>query len=68
MTHIKRVLYKSQAKVYCRFVGMGGFPLVIFNEAMDTAVVLSPATSFMSAMVHCFKDELTGDMTITLDS
>lgn len=22
----------------------GGFPLVIFNEAMDTAVVLSPAT------------------------
>ena len=43
----------------------GGFPLIFFNEVMDTAVVLSPATTFMSAMVDSFKDELTGDMTIT---
>ena len=33
----------------------GGFPSVIFDEVMDTAVVLSPATTFMSAMVDSFK-------------
>ena len=46
----------------------GGFPSVIFDEVMDTAVVLSPATTFMSAMVDSFKDELAGDMTITFGS
>ena len=43
----------------------GGFPLVIFNEAMDTAVVLSPATTFMSAAQSNFKDPQTGDTTLT---
>ena len=43
----------------------GGCPLVVFNEAMDTAVVLSPATTFMSAAQSNFKDPQTGDTTLT---
>ena len=43
----------------------GGFPLVIFNEAMDTAVVLSPATTFMSATQSSFKDQQTGVTALT---
>ena len=43
----------------------GGFPLVIFNKAMDTTLVLSPATTFMSATQYSFKNIQTGDMTLT---
>ena len=43
----------------------GGFPLAIFNKVMDTAVVLSPATTFMSAAQSNFKDPQTGDTTLT---
>ena len=39
--------------------------MVIFNEAMDTAVVLSPATTFMSATQSSFKDPQTGSTTLT---
>lgn len=43
----------------------GGFPLVIYNQAMDTAVVLSPATTFMSSTLNSFKDPQTNDTTLT---
>ena len=39
--------------------------MVIFNEAMDTALVLSPATTFMSATQSSFKDPQTGNTTLT---
>lgn len=39
--------------------------MVTFNEAMDTALVLSPATTFTSATQYSFKDPQTGDMTLT---
>ena len=55
--------WSSQTQVYGDLDG--GFPLVIFNEAMDTALVLSPATTFMSATQYSFKDPQTGDMTLT---
>lgn len=55
--------WSSQTEVYGDLDG--GFPLVIFNEAMDTALVLSPATTFMSATQYSFKDPRTGDMTLT---
>ena len=55
--------WSSQTPVYGDLDG--GFPLVIFNEAMDTAMVLSPATTFMSATQHSFKDPQTGNMTLT---
>ena len=43
----------------------GGFPLVVFDEAMDTALVLSPASTFMSATQTSFKNNLTGESTLT---
>ena len=43
----------------------GGFPLVVFNADMDAALVLSPATTFMSATQYSFKDEQTDDTLIT---
>ena len=43
----------------------GGFPLVIYNQAMDTAVVLSPATTFMSATLNSSKDPQTNDTALT---
>ena len=43
----------------------GGFPLVVFNAAMDTALVLSPATTFMSANQYSFKDDQTGETVLT---
>ena len=43
----------------------GGFPLVVFNADMDTALVLSPATSFMSATQYSFKDEQTNETVMT---
>lgn len=43
----------------------GGFPLVVFSEAMDSAIVLSPASTFMSAAQSNFKDPQTGDTTLT---
>ena len=43
----------------------GGFPLVVFNADMDTAMVLSPATTFMSATQYSFKDENTNNTVIT---
>jgi hypothetical protein len=55
--------WSSQTEVYGDLDG--GFPLVIFNEGMDTALVLSPATTFMSATQYSFKDPQTGDMTLT---
>ena len=43
--------------------------MVIFNEAMNTAVVLSPATTLIlchgSATQSSFKDPLTGVTTLT---
>ena len=53
----------SQTQVYGGLDG--GFPLVIFSEAMDTALVLSPATTFMSATQYSFKDPQTGNMNLT---
>ena len=55
--------WTSQTEVYGNLDG--GFPLVIFNEGMDTALVLSPATTFMSATQYSFKDPQSGDRTIT---
>lgn len=55
--------WTSQTEVYGDLDG--GFPLVIFNEAMTTALVLSPATTFMSATQHSFKDEQTGETMLT---
>lgn len=55
--------WTSRALVYASMDG--GFPLVIFNEAMDTAVVLSPATTFMSAMQYNFDDPQSGDRILT---
>ena len=43
----------------------GGFPLVVFNSAMDTALVMSPATTFMSANQYSFKDDQTGETVLT---
>ena len=43
----------------------GGFPLVVFNSAMDTALVLSPASTFMSANQYSFKDDQTGETVLT---
>ena len=43
----------------------GGFPLVVFNADMDAALVLSPATTFMSATQYSFKDEQTNETVIT---
>ena len=43
----------------------GGFPLVVFNSAMDTALVLSPATTFMSANQYSSKDDQTGETVLT---
>ena len=43
----------------------GGLPLVVFNSAMDTALVLSPATTFMSANQYSFKDDQTGETVLT---
>ena len=43
----------------------GGFPLVIFNQDMDTAVVLSPATTFMSSASNSFQDDQTSETTLT---
>ena len=53
----------NQSEIYQKLDG--GFPLVIFNQAMDTAVVLSPATTFMSAAQSNYKDPQTGDTTLT---
>ena len=61
MTNIGK--WASQTQVYGNLDG--GFPLVIFNEAMDTALVLSPATTFMSATQYSFKDTKSGDTTLT---
>ena len=43
----------------------GGFPLVVFNSAMDTTLVLSPASTFMSATQYSYKDSQTKDTIIT---
>lgn len=43
----------------------GGFPLVVFNKNMDTALVLSPATTFMSATQYSFQNEQTNETIIT---
>lgn len=43
----------------------GGFPLAIYNQAMDTTVVLSPATTFMSSTLNSFKDPQTNDTSLT---
>ena len=43
----------------------GGFPLVVFNEDMDAALVLSPATTFMSATQYSFQDKQTNETVIT---
>ena len=66
VTEIKETMiekWSAQTQVYGDLDG--GFPLVIFNEAMDTAMVLSPATTFMSATQYSFKDPQTGDMVLT---
>ncbi len=43
----------------------GGFPLVVFDSKMMSAVVLSPLTSFMSAIQTSFTSEKTGDTMLT---
>ena len=43
----------------------GGFPLVVFNSAMDTALVMSPASTFMSATQYNYQDNQTKDTIIT---
>lgn len=43
----------------------GGFPLVVFDDTMDTALVLSPASTFMSATQTSFKNNMTGENTLT---
>ena len=43
----------------------GGFPMTIFNEAMDITVVLSPATTFMSATVNSVEDDQTNETSVT---
>ena len=43
----------------------GGFPLVVFNADMDTALVLSPATTFMSATQYSFQDNQTNETIVT---
>ena len=43
----------------------GEFPLVVFNSAMDTALVLSPASTFISANQYSFKDVQTGETVLT---
>ena len=43
----------------------GGFPLVVFNSTMDTALVLSPATTSMSVNQYSFKDDQTGETLLT---
>jgi hypothetical protein len=43
----------------------GGFPLVVFDSAMENAVVMAPASDFMSANQATFTDDATGDKTLT---
>ena len=43
----------------------GGFPLVVFNSTMKTAVVLSPLTSFMASLQTSFTDDSTNDTMLT---
>ena len=42
----------------------GGFPLVLFNASMNAALVLSPATTFMSATQYSYQDDQTNDTVI----
>ena len=43
----------------------GGFPLVVFDSEMENAVVLSPAGDFMAANQATFKNDKTGEKTLT---
>ena len=42
----------------------GGFPLVVFDSEMENAVVMAPATDFMSANQATFTDPVTGEKTL----
>jgi len=44
----------------------GGFPLVVFDSVMETAVVLSPLNSFMAASQTSFTDKKSNETAITL--
>ena len=43
----------------------GGFPLVVYDSAMENAVVMAPASDFMSANQATFTDNRTGEKTLT---
>ncbi len=44
----------------------GGFPLVVFDSDMETAVVLSPLNTFMAASQTSFTNQKTNETAITL--
>ena len=43
----------------------GGFPLVVYDSAMENAVVMAPGTDFMSANQATFTSDKTGEKTLT---
>ena len=43
----------------------GGFPLVVFDKVMENAVVMAPATDFMSANQATFTNNSTSEKTLT---
>ena len=56
---IKIDKWSANTPVYGDFDG--GFPLVVFDSAVENAVVLSPASDFMSANQATFKDDKTNE-------
>ena len=61
--HIKIDKWSSNTAVYGDVDG--GFPLVVFDSVMENAVVLSPSSDFMSANQATFKNDKTGENTLT---
>ena len=43
----------------------GGFPLVVFDSKMETAVVLSPMNTFMTALQTSITSKKTNDTMLT---
>ena len=43
----------------------GGFPLVVYDSVMENAVVMAPASDFMSANQATFTNKATGEKTLT---
>ena len=42
----------------------GGFPLVVYDSVMENAVVMAPASDFMSANQATFNNTTTGEKTL----